>query len=258
MSGWSRFAFSVLMLALTGLCLGLGVWQVQRLAEKEALIAIVASSMQADPVDLPPSSDWPTLDCFYPGNDRSTCVPFGFNYRPMRITGHFVPRHTVMVFTSLGDAKGQRSGPGYWVLTAFALDSGGTVFVNRGFIPQDDRLDFVNGQGVDAQPQVLTGIARLPESAGSFTPAANLEDRIDYVRDPQRLALLTAPDLAPFAPVTIDLPAGPPGTLPQGGETVVEFPNNHLGYAITWFGFALIAPILLVFWLRRTRRPRPS
>ena len=50
----------------------------------------------------------------------------------------------------------------------------------------------------------------------------------------------------------------PPGTLPQGGETVVEFPNNHLGYAITWFGFALIAPILLVFWLRRTRRPRPS
>ena len=44
--------------------------------------------------------------------------------------------------------------------------------------------------------------------------------------------------------------------LPQGGETVIEFPNNHLGYAITWFGFAILTPILLAFWISRQRKGR--
>ena len=61
------------------------------------------------------------------------------------------------------------------------------------------------------------------------------------------------PALGPYLPITVDLPAGPPGALPQGGGTVVEFPNNHLGYAITWFGFALLVPPLLWFWARRQR-----
>jgi surfeit locus 1 family protein len=247
MNGWRRFGFALLMLALTGLFIGLGVWQVERLGEKEALIARVAERMGAAPVDLPPSAEWEALD------------PATLDYAPLRVAGHFVPQHSIMVFTSLGDdAQGQQSGPGYWVITPLALDTGGSIFVNRGFIPQDRRADFVNGQGIDETPQTLIGIARQPEKAGTFTPEANLEDRIDYVRDPERLWLLTAPSLGPFAPVTLDLPAGAPGTLPQGGETVVEFPNNHLGYAMTWFGFALITPILLVFWLRRQRPAKPT
>jgi len=242
MSGWSRFGFALLMALLTALFIGLGIWQVERLGEKEALIARVAAQASAAPVDLPPASAWAGLD------------PTTLSYAPVRIAGHFVPEQTVTVFTSLSDAKGAYGGPGYWVLTAFSLDSGGTIFVNRGFVPQEKRADFASGQGVGAEPVTLTGVARLSEPAGSFTPAANAADRIDYVRDPQRLAALLAPGPAPIAPVTLDLPAGPAGTLPQGGETVVEFTNNHLGYAITWFGFALITPILLVFWLRRQRR----
>lgn len=247
MSGWRRFGFALLMVALTGVFIALGVWQVERLGEKETLIARVAERMHAAPAGLPPSSEWAALD------------PTTLDYAPVSVTGHYVPRHTVMVFTSLGDeAKGQQSGPGYWVITPFALDTGGAIFVNRGFIPQAKRADFVTGQGIDETPQTLTGIARLPERAGAFTPEANLEDRIDYVRDPDRLARITDPSLSPFAPVTLDLPAGPPGALPQGGETVAEFPNNHLGYAITWFGFALITPILLFFWLRRHRPAKPA
>ncbi|HTN61521.1 MAG TPA: SURF1 family cytochrome oxidase biogenesis protein [Devosia sp.] len=48
-----------------------------------------------------------------------------------------------------------------------------------------------------------------------------------------------------------------PGVLPQGGETIVAFPNNHFGYALTWFGFAIITPIMLGFWLWRQRRVKP-
>ncbi len=38
--------------------------------------------------------------------------------------------------------------------------------------------------------------------------------------------------------------------LPIGGLTVVAFPNNHLGYAITWF--ALSGGLAFLLW--RVRR----
>jgi surfeit locus 1 family protein len=43
------------------------------------------------------------------------------------------------------------------------------------------------------------------------------------------------------APYLIDAAFDPslPNGLPQGGETIIDFPNNHLGYALTWFGLAL-------------------
>ena len=60
----------------------------------------------------------------------------------------------------------------------------------------------------------------------------------------------------PVLALTLDLPAGAPGELPQGGETTVDFPNNHFGYALTWFGFALLTPGLLAFWIWRQVRPK--
>jgi surfeit locus 1 family protein len=59
----------------------------------------------------------------------------------------------------------------------------------------------------------------------------------------------------PLFGLTVDAPAGEAGALPQGGETVIEFPNNHFGYALTWFGFALLTPVLLAFWVYRQVRP---
>ena len=51
-------------------------------------------------------------------------------------------------------------------------------------------------------------------------------------------------------------PPARPAQLPQGGETVVEFPNNHLGYAYTWYGFAIVAVVMLGFWLCAAARGR--
>ena len=58
---------------------------------------------------------------------------------------------------------------------------------------------------------------------------------------PGRLATL-AGVTGPVFGMTLDAPAAAPGALPQGGETVVDFPNNHFGYALTWFGFAILTP----------------
>ena len=102
--------------------------------------------------------------------------------------------------------------------------------------------------------QTLTGLALKPEAAGAFTPGPDTANRIEWVRDPVRLAAMAGIGDPVFG-LTVDAPAGEAGALPQGGETVIEFPNNHLGYALTWFGFALITPALLAFWVFRQLRP---
>ncbi len=241
-----KSAFVVLMLALTALFVGLGTWQLQRLAEKEALMAAVAERMDAAPVPLPPVAEWVGFD------------PEVYNYRPVTVTGRYVNNGTILVFTSLSEPRGRYSGAGYWVMTPLALNGGGTVFINRGFVPQQMAPSYAEGGAGADEDVTLTGMARISEGVSAFTPVPDGEERIDYVRDVDRLAALSDPSLAPFAPVYIDLPAGPAGALPQGGETTLSFPNNHLGYAITWFGFAIITPVMLVVWLVRQRRTMPA
>ncbi|UJW85246.1 SURF1 family protein [Devosia sp. SL43] len=235
------WTFVVLMLALAATCVWLGSWQMHRLAEKEALIAAVDQRLGATPVPVPPASEWATLDLE------------ALNFRPVSLTGAFRYNQTVTVFTSLANANGPASGPGYWVVTPFILADGGTVFVNRGFVPEDfQEAAVMDGEGDDVQV-TISGLLRPGEQAGFMTPSPDTSNRIEWVRDPVRLAAMVDPALAPIAPFYVDLPAGEPGQLPQGGETVIEFPNNHLGYAYTWFGFAIVAAVMLGFWFWRQR-----
>ena len=242
--GWSFWAFIGLMLVLMALFVTLGIWQVERLGEKERLIANVASRMTLNPEPLPPVGEWSAFDAD------------AWNYRPVTVAGTFRPEQTVLVFTSLADQRGKFSGPGYWVMTPFELAAGGTVFVNRGFVPEASAEAFAAGGTVEPGLVSLEGVARATEEINSFTPAPDTAKRIEWVRNTERLASLAGQVKQPVATVYIDLPALGDGTLPQGGETVVSFPNNHLGYAITWFGFATLVPFLMFFWARRQGAPK--
>jgi len=235
------WTFVVLMLALAVTCAWLGSWQMERLAEKEALIAAVDTRLTAGPIPVPPTADWSGLNME------------ALNFQPVSLTGAFRYNQTVTVFTSLANAKGPASGPGYWVVTPFVLADGGTVFVNRGFVPDTFQEAAVMDAEGDEVQVTITGLFRPGEAAGFMTPAPDTSNRIEWVRDPVRLAAMVDPALAPIAPFYVDLPAGEAGQLPQGGETVVEFPNNHLGYAYTWYGFAIVAVVMLGFWFARQR-----
>lgn len=243
---WTDWLFAVLMLALAGTCFFLGNWQMDRLAEKEALVAAVDDRLTAEPVAAPDATQWTDIDL----NE--------WNFRPVSLTGAYRYTQTVTVFTSLSNARGRFSGPGYWVVTPFELDAGGTVFVNRGFVPQEYQEQAALGDlhGDDPGSITVVGILRPGEKAGMMVPEANMSSRIEWVRDPARLAAMVDPALAPIAPFYVDLLAGGEGDLPQGGETVVSFTNNHFGYALTWYGFSIIAVAMLGLWLYRQRRMR--
>ncbi|HVW94320.1 MAG TPA: SURF1 family protein [Devosia sp.] len=237
---WLFWIFVIFMLALTALFLGLAKWQLDRLHWKEGLIAEAAANMKLPPAPFPPEAQWPGLD------------PEAFGYRPVTATGHYIPDQTIRVFVGLSDdAKGQYSGPGYWIVTPFALDGGGTVFIDRGFVPQAMADAFADDPNLPTGTVTLAGVTVPSEEAGPFTPAADTQHRIDWARNIERMQAMLPAALQPVAPVYIDLLAGPRGALPQGGETEVDFPNNHLGYAFTWLGFALTTVIMLAEWVRR-------
>jgi len=232
------FTFPVLVALIA-----LGNWQVERLGWKEDLIARATERPAGHVVELPPPAAWPTLDIA--GNE----------YRPFRLEGRFRHDLEALVFTSLGEPRGPERGPGYWVVTPFELGGGGTVLVNRGFAPQGRHLPAERGETLDGVPTSVVGLLRPDDPPGLFTPDHKPEKNLFFARE--IAAIAAAKRLSgPVAPFTIDLVAAhtPPGGLPQAGETRMRFTNNHLGYAVTWYGLALaLAAVFLGFARTRWR-----
>jgi surfeit locus 1 family protein len=116
--------------------------------------------------------------------------------------------------------------------------------VDRGEVPKEKLDPATRAGGNPAGEAQVTGVWRAPDAPGAFTPPPDLARRIWYARD---LTSIAATDrLTLSAPVVIEADATPnPGGWPKGGQTVISFRNQHLSYAVTWFGLAIV---LLGVW----------
>jgi surfeit locus 1 family protein len=218
--------FTALMLPLFLGCVALGVWQLERLQWKLALIAQVNRNFHAPPV--------PVEQLLGVGVDAAA------QYRRVRLSGHFENAKESYVFTTAGEGI-----PAYHVLTPFALDRGQTLLVDRGVVPERLRDPKTRPTGQLNGIRHIVGVWRIPDSPGLFTPGPNLAKRIWYARDVRGISRADHIRLA--APVVIEADVAPnPGGWPKGGQTVVIFRNEHLQYAITWFG---LAAVVLGGWL---------
>jgi len=208
----------------------LGVWQLHRLAWKEALIARVASGVDAAPVPAPGPDAWRTLDL-----DAA-------EYRPVVVSGSFLNDEEIFANVTLTEPHGPLGGYGFFVMTPLDTDGGWIVYVNRGFVPRDRKAPATRADGMVGGEATVVGLLRVPRDRAWFMPGDDAAGNEWFSRDPRLYAAAQARDPATVAPYYIDarLDAALPGGLPQGGETIVSFPNNHLGYAITWFGLALV------------------
>jgi surfeit locus 1 family protein len=208
--------------------IGLGVWQLQRRAWKLDLIKRTEAMLRSPPVPAPPPAAWGTIT----SNDA---------YRPVIATGRYRP--DADTYTQAATALGG----GFWVLTP--LDTGRfTLLVNRGFVPPDQR-----GK-VPPPPGTVTvrGLLRTSEPGGGFLRSnVPAEDRW-HSRDVAAIAARRG--LTDVAPYFIDAVADPQVEWPRGGLTIVSFRNNHLVYALTWFGLALLLGGM-TWWVAR-REPR--
>jgi cytochrome oxidase assembly protein ShyY1 len=234
--------FTALVLALL---VGLGVWQLQRRVEKHALIAHLTERLAAVPGALPQPSQWNSL------------TPAADEFRRVRFTASYEARPDAMVYSSGSAVRTDISGPGTWAFLPARLPGGETIVINAGFVQntmqdraQEDRA--VN-RLVTGQPVTLTGYIRFPESAGGLTPAENLAKRLWFTRD--HLVMARALGWGDVAPFYIDLEAPVPESgIPKPGPLEVHLKDDHLQYAITWFGLAGAVMIAFGVWWRGQRR----
>lgn len=233
-SGAAHAAFGALCVLLIAALFALGTWQVERRAWKLDLIARLDARIHAEPS--------PALFATRPGKDDE--------YRRIRATGHFLPGKDTLVQAST------TLGPGWWVMTPLATKRG-TVLVNRGYVA-DREAPAPPGGTVTVE-----GLLRLTEPGGGFLRSNDPVANRWYSRD---VAAIASSNRVPTEPYFIDAAASPEqgqqsgqniGKQPIGGLTVVQFVNNHLIYAITWYGLAVMTAVAYVYWMRSLRRKRP-
>lgn len=198
----------------------LGVWQLQRLQWKRALIARVDAHARAAPRAMPASTAWAALDA---REDE---------YRRVRATGVF--RHDS---ETLVDAL-TAIGPGAWVLTPLQT-ADGLVLVNRGFVPPERKSPVTRADGQVAGTVTVVGLLRPTEPDGRILRPNDPAAGRWFSRDVRAIA--ASRGLGAVAPFFIDADAtANPGGWPVGGLTVVRFRNAHLPYALTWFALAAL------------------
>ncbi len=225
------------------LLLALGTWQVERLHWKEALLASMAERTAGEPAPLA-------------AIEARFAASGDVDYWPAEASGTF--RHgSERHFLATHDGRS-----GFFVYTPLELADGRFLFVNRGFIPYDRKDPSTRPESQPGGEMVVRGLARNPlaEKPSWLLPDNDPAKNVFYWKDMSGMAASAGlPEGAVVLPFFLDADATPvPGGLPIGGVTLLSLPNNHLQYAVTWYGLAAaLAAVGLSMALKdraRTRR----
>ena len=226
----------IVAIAGFGILCGLGFWQVERKTWKEDLIAKLERRIAAPPVKLPPPSDWPAL------------ARDDWEFRRVTLSLEFPDAAPAYVYSGGSALRADIKAPGYFVFAPARLASGETVVVNAGFVSERPAPTLTGRREI-------TGYLRWPEPPSLFISSHDQAGEIWFVRDPSAMAQVKG--WGAVAPFYIDQEAPLPASgLPRPGRIVVNLPNNHLGYALTWFGLAAGLAGVFAFWLHRQLRDR--
>ena len=221
------FAFVGLLVLL-----GLGTWQIERKAWKESLIDTLSRRVGDSPRELPPPAEWLRM------------TPENWEFRRVRLRIEPTGEDEALVYTSGSALRDDVKSPGYFVFAPARLAGGGKVVVNRGYAP--DKSAARTGS-----PQEIVGALRWPEDPSWFVSAHSAN--VWYVRDHRAMA--AQKNWGTVAPFYIEQEAPvPSGGVPHPAPLKVRLRNDHLQYAITWYGLAAVLVVMFVIWAVKRRR----
>lgn len=217
-----RMIFPLLIGLLGGaILISLGVWQVNRLAWKEGVLADIAARIVAAPVALPNDPD--------PQRDR---------YLPVTVTGRFTGDHLDVLVSR------KQIGAGVRVIEAFETDDGRRILIDRGFLTDDDRA-----HPRTSGPATVEGNLHWPDETDSYTPPPDPKTGLWFARDVPAMA--TALDTEPTF-IVARKPTG--GAIEPMPVDTSGIPNDHMNYAITWFSLAVVWLGMTAYLLWRIRQ----
>jgi len=201
--------------------LWLGMWQVQRLAWKEGILAEITAEIAADPVPVP------------------TTISADMKYLPVTASGTIGQDELHVLVSRL------EIGAGYRVIAPFELDDGRRMLLDRGFIKPEAK-DLFRASG----PATITGNLHWPDDMNSSTPDPDMSENIWFGRDIAAMARALG-----TAEVLIVARADTGQGIEAMPVGITGIKNDHLGYAITWFSLALVwlGMTLFLLWRIKTR-----
>ena len=215
---------SAVMLAVL---LGLGTWQVHRLAWKTALLAQIDRAEQLPAVALSPNPQ-----------------PFA----KVSVTGTMRDDLSANYGAEVRDTP-QGTRIGAQLLVPLERPGEPPIMVDRGWVPKD----LAQGLAPDAGQVTVDGYVRAPDHPGMFSATDNLPMRQFYTLDPATIgAALGLPAVAPFTLVALGPP--PPQLYPDPARHLPRPPNDHLSYAITWYGLAATLVVIFAIYARKVIR----
>ncbi|MCR9175926.1 MAG: SURF1 family protein [Alphaproteobacteria bacterium] len=223
--------------------LGLGTWQVQRLIWKTELIdqfeARVTSPAIAPP-EITPDAFLATVE--------------DWRYRHVEAEGRFLNDKELHLI-----GRTYKGNAGFHVLTPLVLDSGMTVFVNRGWVPQDRRRAPERPETLVEGETSVEGLIQQAGRKGYFVPENEPQNDIWFTVRPEAMAEFLGLE-GPVAPYYIDelRPLDGKLRLPFGANREIEVRNEHLQYAITWYLLALTLIVVYVLWHRSMDKKEPE
>ncbi len=242
MGRWrSILAPGLAALVALAILIGLGTWQLQRKTWKDGLIAQIEARAGGEPGSILPESRW---GAWRADEDQ---------FRRVSVTGRFLHEHEAPIH---GLAPADRGAPaqGFYLFTPLRMADGALVVVNRGFVPTELRDPAARPGSQPAGEVTVTGLVRAPEEPSFFIPANVPAQNRWFVRDP--LAVAAARGLDRVAPFYVEADATPnPSGWPRGGQNRLNLPNNHLQYALTWYGIALTLVGVFGAFARRRLAP---
>lgn len=237
--GAARWLALIVGLVAFVVLLGLGTWQVERLHWKEALLATIDQRVHSTPL--------PLAEIEAKFNEAGDV-----DYWPVTATGRFLHSGERHFFAT------HEGNSGFYVYTPLELADGRFVLVNRGFVPYDMKDPAKRAQGQVEGEATVTGLARNPlaQKPSTMVPDNDPAKNIFYWKDRDVMAATAGlPTRAALVPFFIDADKTPnPSGLPVGGVTIIDLPNSHLQYAVTWYGLAAALAGVLGVWLWRSRQ----
>jgi surfeit locus 1 family protein len=218
---------SVMTLAMLAVLLGLGTWQVERLAWKQRILTRIAASEAGPPVPLTPDPE---------------------PYAKARVEGRLRGDLSALYGA---EVRATPQGPqmGGQLIVPLERPGAPSLLVDRGWVPA------VRPAPVSADSGLVTldGFVRPADKPGLFSARDDPVGRRFYTLDPAAIgAALGLGRVEPFTLVALGPP--PPELYPDPARHLPQPTNNHLSYAITWFGLALSLVAIFAVWARRAWR----
>lgn len=225
----------ILLWAGVGLAvlIGLGAWQLFRLAEKQALLADIAERTAAPPV---------SLSEVLARRDKGADIEF----IKVKVRGAFDHPSERRKLTTFDGS------PGWQIITPFASDEGIVALVDRGVVSDD--LRDAGKRPENASPVELTAVVRAHDNErGFFDPENDVEGNVWYWWDvPAMLSSIAIASEMKVAPFVLQaLPGDDARKFPRAGIPQAQLRNNHLQYAITWFALAAVLFVIAGLFIRK-------